>query len=417
MLTADARYYIVVFVAPTTRYWALSIALVVAWFVALGACPEARQSAVAIEQRREAILREWRERKPPGVPLLPAEPAWTRTMPIPPSAPGAMDDLRVYVPLRDSSLVALNRETGETEWTHRLQIVTAPAADNERVYVATNDSIQALDTASGDELWSTPVAGAATAPLVLDSEWLLAAIEPGEVLALRRSDGTIAWRRSVGATSVFPVASSGDGRLYLSLSDNRLVALDLATGDLLWEQRLPGTISEPAATPDRVFVGSTDNFLYAFDRNGTLAWKWRNGGDVIGVAVEGDAVYIASLDNIIRAVNRGNGNQRWRRSTVTRPTFPPRTYAGTIVLAGVKPAVTSFVASTGADQGTFVAGGELVGPPLVDSAPRPFRVNIVTITREGVVEALRPRGLMFRETPLAPLRALPGRVLARDRME
>ncbi|NOT25321.1 MAG: PQQ-binding-like beta-propeller repeat protein [Acidobacteria bacterium] len=382
----------------------------------MGACPEARQTAVAIEQRRQAILKEWRERKPPGIPLLPADAAWTRTLPAPPSAAGVMDDLRVYVPLRDASFAALTRETGTTEWTQPLQVVAAPAADNQRVYLATADSIRALDATSGRELWSTAIATAVTAPLTLDSEWLLAAVEPGEILALRRSDGTITWRRPVGARTLFPAASSGDGALYLSLSDNRVVALELATGELLWEQRLPGVISEPAAARDRVFVGSTDNVLYAFQRNGTLAWKWRNGGDVIGVAVDNDAVYIASLDNIIRAVNRGNGNQRWRRSTVTRPTFPPRAYGGTLVLAGVKPAVTSFVGSTGADQGTFAAGGELVGPPLVDAAPRPFQVGLVTITREGVVEALRPRGLVFRDTPLVPLRALPGRMLARDRM-
>jgi outer membrane protein assembly factor BamB len=382
----------------------------------LGACPEARQSAVAIEQRRQAILKEWRERKPPGVPLLPADSVWTRTLGAPPSAAGAMDDLRIYVPLRDSSFSALTRETGTTEWTQPLQVVTTPAADNQRVYLATADSIRALDAANGRELWSTAIANTVTAPLTLDREWLLAVVEPGEVLALRRSDGTITWRRAVGARTLFPVASSGDA-LYLSLSDNRLVALALATGELLWEQRLPGVISEPAASRDRIFVGSTDNVLYAFHRNGTLAWKWRNGGDVIGVAIDNDAVYIASLDNIIRAVNPGNGNQRWRRSTVTRPTFPPRAYGGTLVLSGVKPAVTSFVGSTGADQGTFEAGGELVGPPLVDAAPRPFRVGLVTITREGVVEALRPRGLTFRETTLVPLRTLPGRVLARDRMQ
>lgn len=405
-----------VFVAQTTRYWGCSLALAVGCFVALGACPEARQTAVAIEQRRQAILKEWRERKPPGIPLLPADAAWTRTLPAPPSAAGVMDDLRVYVPLRDASFAALTRETGTTEWTQPLQVVAAPAADNQRVYLATADSIRALDATSGRELWSTAIATAVTAPLTLDSEWLLAAVEPGEILALRRSDGTITWRRPVGARTLFPAASSGDGALYLSLSDNRVVALELATGELLWEQRLPGVISEPAAARDRVFVGSTDNVLYAFQRNGTLAWKWRNGGDVIGVAVDNDAVYIASLDNIIRAVNRGNGNQRWRRSTVTRPTFPPRAYGGTLVLAGVKPAVTSFVGSTGADQGTFAAGGELVGPPLVDAAPRPFQVGLVTITREGVVEALRPRGLVFRDTPLVPLRALPGRMLARDRM-
>lgn len=328
-----------------------------------------------------------------------------------------MDDERVYVPLRDASLVALNRETGATEWVESVQVTAAPVADGHRVYVATGRSIQALNATSGRVLWSAAVPGAVTAPLALDSDWLLAVVEPGEVLALRRTDGQVAWHRSLGAGSTHAMASSGEGAIYLSLSDNRLVAVSRSTGELLWEQRLPGTISEPAAASDRVFVGSTDNVLYAFRPNGALAWKWRNGGDVIGVTVDNETVYITSLDNIVRAVNRGNGNQRWRRSTVTRPTFPPRAYGGTLVLSGIKPAVTSFVGSTGQDQGTFTAGGELVGPPLVDAALRPFRVGLVTITREGVVEALRPRGLMYREAPLTPLRALPGRVLARDRIQ
>jgi hypothetical protein len=44
-------------------------------------------------------------------------------------------------------------------------------------------------------------------------------------------------------------------------------------------------------------------------------------------------------------------------------------------------------------------------------------VALVTITRDGLVEALRPRGMTFRETAPAPLRALPGRTLARDRLQ
>jgi hypothetical protein len=41
-------------------------------------------------------------------------------------------------------------------------------------------------------------------------------------------------------------------------------------------------------------------------------------------------------------------------------------------------------------------------------------VAVVTITREGVVEALRPSALMFREDKTEPVPALPGRPLARE---
>ena len=210
----------------------------------------------------------------------------------------------------------------------------------------------------------------------------------------------------------------GERALYFSLADGRVVALGLERGEPLWEQKLPGTLSEPAVARDRVFVGSTDNFFYAFDADdGSLAWKWRNGGDVIGAAADGDVVYFASLDNIIRAVNRGNGNQRWKQPTGARPILPPRASGGIVVLPGLMPAITVFVGETGEVMGTHVAAGNLVGGPLVDPVLRPFRVAVVTITREGVVEALRPVGVMFREAALVPVTAMPGRTLARERLQ
>jgi hypothetical protein len=67
-------------------------------------------------------------------------------------------------------------------------------------------------------------------------------------------------------------------------------------------------------------------------------------------------------------------------------------------------------------MGTQAAAGDLVGPPLIDPMPKPFRVSLVSITREGVVEALRPAGLMFREAALLPMTALPGRPVAREKL-
>ena len=128
-------------------------------------------------------------------------------------------------------------------------------------------------------------------------------------------------------------------------------------------------------------------------------------------------MYFASLDNIIRAVNRDNGNQRWKKPAGTRPIAPPRAFGGVVVVAGLMPAITAFVGETGAVMGTQAAGGTLVGPPLIDPVLKPFRVSLVSVTREGVVEALRPAGLMFREAALIPLATLPGRSLIRERMQ
>ena len=390
--------------------------------IAWGACPEAQQSAeisteVSAAKRREAIARAWRDAKPAPVPLVGTEAAWTVTLPAAPSAPGALDDRRVYVPLRSNLLVALNRETGVLEWSRPIDTTSPLLAADGSLYVVQAGRIHALDVQNGSDRWAVPVEGAIAAPLAWDSGSVIAIATPGEAFAFRGSDGQLAWRRPLGAASSHR-AVPGGGTLYFSLADGRLLALASATGQPVWEQRVAGTISEPAVARDRVFVGSTDNFFYAFDADtGRPEWKWRNGGDVIGAAADGDLVYFVSLDNIVRAVNRGNGNQRWKKPTGTRPVGPPRAFGGVVVVPGLMPAITVFVGQTGAVMGTQAAAGDLVGPPLIDPAPKPFQVSLVSITREGVVEALRPAGLMFREAALIPMTALPGRSLVRERLQ
>ncbi len=399
------------------------VALLVAW----GACPDfaaAQSPAKPPAPRRlrhEDPFKKFQKLPPDPVPLLPVERAWFVSMPLPPAAPGALDDERVYIPLREEWMMALDRETGAVAWTRELEANSAPIARDHMVFVASRGAIRALDAATGEDRWTTPIDSAVSAPLVWDSGWLIAVAQGGTVIALRASDGREIWRRPLGATTEHPPVPGGTDALYLSLADGRVVALRLTDGSVLWEQRLPGTLSEPAVAPKRVFVGSTDNFFYAFDaEDGKLQWKWRGGGDVIGAAYDGELLYFASLDNIIRAVNPGNGNQQWQKETGTRPVLPPRAFGGIIVLPGVAPSVTVFVAKTGVVMATHIAQAPdgraqpLLGAPLFDSAVTPFRVGLVTITRDGLVEGLRPTAMLFREPSVTPLGPLPGRPLMRE---
>jgi outer membrane protein assembly factor BamB len=411
----------------TTTSCAIQMLTTVVLTIASGFCPafelaaqtNARERTQTNTERYEEIARLFRETKrPPPTPLLDAESAWTLTLPLAPAAAAVMDDDRIYLPLRENQLVALDRETGRHAWSRPLEVAVAPAAGDGQVFVQNGRMITALDGATGADRWSASLEAAPTAPLAWDTGVVIALLESGDVLAFRSTDGQLMWRRALGSTSPH-AAVPGDGNaLYLSLADGRVIALARDTGDELWERKLTGTLSQPAVGRNRVFIGSTDNVFYALDaRNGAEAWKWRNGGDVIGAAVDGDVVYFASLDNIIRAVNRGNGNQRWRKPTGTRPVFPPWAFRGIVVLPGLMPSITVFVGESGEVMGTQAATGDLAGPPLVDHAPKPFQVALVTVTREGVVEALRPTSLMFREGKTAPIAALPGRALAREQIE
>jgi outer membrane protein assembly factor BamB len=406
--------------ARTTRYCVAHALSIVAFAIGWGFCPQSNALAQTPKQRYEEITRLFRDRarKPAPLPLLPIERAWTLRLSIPPAAQAAMDGERIYIPLRDDLLVAIYRETGVLAWIRPYETAAPVVVGDAGLFFVVGNELWALDAASGSSLWRVPLASPLAAPLVFDTGWLFALTQAGDLIAYRASDGRMIWTRPLGATSPHAPVPGGENSVYVSLSDGRVAAVAVDSGELQWERQLTGTLSPPAPGRDRVFIGSTDNFLYALDEEtGREEWRWRNGGDVIGAAVEGDVVYLASLDNIMRAVNRGNGNQRWRKPTGTRPVLPPRAFRGIVVQPGLMPALTVFVGLDGTVLGTHAVEGDLVGAPLVDTAAPPGQVALVTITREGVVDAMRPTNLLFREAPTTPVTALPGRSLPRERLE
>jgi outer membrane protein assembly factor BamB len=359
--------------------------------------------------------------------LLPAEQAWLRQLESLPAAGGALDRERVYIPLQEGGTVALDRESGETVWTNPvgglLPLVLAPSA----VVAINTAKVAAFDRATGATQWSVSLPSNAIGPGLSAGELLLLPLENGAVVALKTTEkGATVWSSRLGELMP-PVAMAADtGNVYITTADSRVVAITLESGQQRWSATLDGTLSPPAVGTDRVFVGSTRNVFYAIDaQTGKIAWRWPSemiGGDIVGAVVDGDVTYFVGLDNLLHAVNRGNGNQRWKQATPTRPIAPPLAFGGVVAVFGVSPTLYTFVAKTAAQVATYAipaaAAGTAVAPRpvLVDPDLRPYRVAMVAITADGRAIGLRPTEMMFREAPTAPLTELPGKPLQRERL-
>ncbi len=76
-------------------------------------------------------------------------------------------------------------------------------------------------------------------------------------------------------------------------------------------------MSSPAVAGGTVYIGSTDNFLYAIDATaGRLRWKFDAHGDVrSSPAVSGNLVYVVSLDGRLYAVDAATGAEKWNFAT------------------------------------------------------------------------------------------------------
>ena len=235
--------------------------------LALGACPYtafARQ----LDTKPPA---------PPPAPLLPAEEAWNVSLPSPAAAQGALDGLRVYIPLESGQLIALDRETGANEWSVEFSSSWPPIVSNGVVYVAGAGQFQAVGAERGDLLWRTSLDAELMTGPVLQGDSIVVHIKPGQLIALRTADGSEKWRTTIEERAGSP-AMAADATGVVVSSGARLSRFATGNGELEWTRELAGVLGRPVVAGDWVFVGSTDNYLYAIEvTTGRVAWRYACG--------------------------------------------------------------------------------------------------------------------------------------------
>jgi outer membrane protein assembly factor BamB len=202
----------------------------------------------------------------------------------------AFEDDRVFATGGYAEVVALNATTGKILWRAPVDapIHSAPTVIGGRVFAVTVDNqTVALAATTGKILWTysgatdpTILLGGAT-PAV-DGGVVLAAYTSGEIAALRVDTGTSLWsdtvvaaRRTEAAASLPDVAANpviDRGRVYAVGHSGILVAIDLRTGQRVWDAPIAG-IDQPWIAGDFLFALTLDAEVACIDvRSGHIVW-------------------------------------------------------------------------------------------------------------------------------------------------
>lgn len=266
----------------------------------------------------------------------------------------ALKDGRVYVGSFVGDLYCIDAETGETVWNRTLEndpqwwgIASSPLALDEGVLVMTFSS-GALHhlTLDGQEIWnlSTGKIDPYTSPAYFDGKVYFAGGDPA-LYCVDVSSGHILWKLPTEAP-ITSTPSVADGSVFFASGD-RFVAADAATGDVIWEEPMTGTISSPAISHGRVYVGTGDSSLNCYDESsGTLLWRAETNGPVASSpVVAGGLVYFGTQtgEGIVYALDAMSGSTVWSYNV------------GEYVMSS--PAVSDGLLFIGADDGRVRAMG------------------------------------------------------------
>jgi outer membrane protein assembly factor BamB len=215
------------------------------------------------------------------------------------------DNGKIYATNGVGDAAALDAATGNILWKKRPggPLRGAPTVAEGSVYVVSQDNqLFALKADTGDTIWSeaatleTAGVFGVAAPAMAQGT-VVAGFSSGELTAYRYENGRAVWQDALSRTSISTaVASLSDidaspvidqGRVYAVGQGGRMVAMELVTGQRLWELNVAG-ISTPWIAGEWLFAVTDEAKLLCIARaSGKIRWitqlpRWKDEEDKKG---------------------------------------------------------------------------------------------------------------------------------------
>ena len=213
----------------------------------------------------------------------------------------------------DSAVSAIEGTSGRVLWNSDVRSTFLPpffplVADDEHVYISDDGDVHALERESGDVAWTAHIETSLPPVSAGGTVFMFSA---SEVVALDQATGELLWSHEPQITGVGANLSGhvGDGVLYLPADD--LHALDTADGSLLWSASV-FVIGSPYVTDDSVYISALGDTFHALDpATGAALWSAELPGSSDSMVLEDGVVYVHSVYGQLFAIDARYGDVLW----------------------------------------------------------------------------------------------------------
>ncbi len=178
------------------------------------------------------------------------------------------------------------------------------------------------------------------------------------------------WRTDAGR-AVAGSPALGETILAAGTTDRTVVLLDRASGDVLWRQRVGGTIrAGPLLDQDRLYVATQltpEGKVYALRlKTGKPLWEVKLGSVAAPLALDGDALIAGTEGGLVARLDTETGRIAWRRRLAGSVRAGPVAVGGHVVVATTADTLFLLSRQTGEIEARMATPGAVLSTPVAD---------------------------------------------------
>jgi outer membrane protein assembly factor BamB len=236
----------------------------------------------------------------------------------------------VYAADAAGDLLRLKRDSGKTVWQINTDFtITGGLGAGDGLILAGGEKGEVAAYGEDGKLrWQTTVSSEVLgAPQVADGIVVVRSGD-GRIAGLSEKDGKRIWlyERIMPALVVRSDASVviHNGTIYAGYAGGKLVAISLATGNLLWEatlseprgntelERISDITSQPQVDDERVCAVSFQGRVGCFDAaQGNLLWSHKLSSEM-GLTMKDTTLYVSDAQGDVLAIDKSTGSSLWK---------------------------------------------------------------------------------------------------------
>ncbi len=264
-----------------------------------------------------------------------------------------LEDDTIYIAAYNGRVLAIDPESGEKRWQQKtgLPITGGVGAAYDRVFVGTEDGeVVAMDAEDGAIQWRTQLTSEVLSAPQTNGEIVVVPSYDGNLYGLNFETGKKQWEydSSLPVLTLRGTANpvvDGD-TVFAAFANGKLVAFDIATGMVRWEQRV--AISQGRSEIERIVdIDGTplldDPLIYAVSYQGRLVamesssgrplWR-KQASSFVGLAEGFGNIYVAEADGKVGAYTLQEGTLRWQQEELAwRKLSAPATLSSYVAVA------------------------------------------------------------------------------------